>query len=114
MQVLRYGPGAEYRPHYDWFDPERPGVGAILARGGQRVASVVIYLNTPARGGATVFPAARFEVAQATGNAVFFSYDRPHAMPGTLPAAAPVLVGETWLATPSRSAGRPARAPHHS
>src|SRR3546814_9411490 len=99
MQVLRYGPGAEYRPHYDWFDPERPGVGAILARGGQRVASVVIYLNTPARGGATVFPDARFEVAPAKGNAVFFSYDRPHAMTGTLHAGAPVLEGEKWIAT---------------
>ena len=99
LQVLRYGPGAEYRPHYDYFDPERPGTGAILARGGQRVASLVIYLNTPARGGATVFPDAKFEVAPAKGNAVFFSYDRPHPMTATLHAGAPVLEGEKWIAT---------------
>jgi prolyl 4-hydroxylase len=25
LQVLRYRPGAEYRPHHDYFDPEHPG-----------------------------------------------------------------------------------------
>lgn len=99
MQVLRYGVGAEYRPHHDYFDPDRPGAGAILARGGQRVASVVMYLNTPARGGATTFPDARFEAAAVKGNAVFFSYDRPHPMTGTLHGGAPVLEGEKWVAT---------------
>lgn len=99
MQVLRYGVGAEYRPHHDYFDPGRPGVSGILARGGQRVASVVMYLNTPARGGATTFPDARFEAAAIKGNAVFFSYDRPHPMTGTLHAGAPVLEGEKWVAT---------------
>lgn len=99
MQVLRYGVGAEYKPHHDYFDPARPGVGRILARGGQRVASVVMYLNTPARGGATTFPDARFEAAAVKGNAVFFSYDRPHPMTGTLHGGAPVLEGEKWVAT---------------
>ncbi len=99
MQVLRYGVGAEYQPHHDYFDPDRPGVGRILARGGQRVASVVMYLNTPTRGGATTFPDVRFEAAAVKGNAVFFSYDRPHPMTATLHAGAPVLEGEKWVAT---------------
>ena len=34
LQVLRYRPGAEYLPHYDYFDPEHPGTPAILKRGG--------------------------------------------------------------------------------
>ncbi len=99
LQVLRYGPGAEYRPHYDYFDPARPGAHVALARGGQRVASLVMYLNTPRRGGATTFPDARFEVAPVKGNAVFFSYDRPHPMTGSLHGGAPVLDGEKWVAT---------------
>ena len=74
-------------------------MASILARGGQRVASVVMYLNTPARGGATTFPDARFEAAAVKGNAVFFSYDRPHPMTGTLHGGAPVLEGEKWVAT---------------
>jgi prolyl 4-hydroxylase len=99
LQVLRYAPGDEYKPHYDWFDPAQPGSAAALARGGQRVASLVMYLNTPARGGATVFPDVRFEVAARRGNAVFFSYERPHPMTRTLHAGAPVLEGEKWIAT---------------
>jgi prolyl 4-hydroxylase len=99
LQVLRYSPGARYEPHYDWFDPDAPGSAAALARGGQRVASLVMYLNTPQRGGATVFTDARFEVTARRGNAVFFSYERPHAMTRTLHAGAPVIAGEKWIAT---------------
>lgn len=99
LQILRYGPGAEYRPHHDYFDPAWPGSTASLARGGQRVGSLVMYLNTPRRGGATTFPEANLEVAAVKGNAVFFSYDRPHPMTRTLHAGAPVVEGEKWIAT---------------
>lgn len=106
LQVLRYGVGAEYRPHYDYFDPAFPGTAATLRRGGQRVASLVMYLNTPARGGATVFPDAHFEAAAVKGNAVFFSYDRPHPVTASLHGGAPVLEGEKWIATKWLRAGR--------
>jgi prolyl 4-hydroxylase len=99
LQVLRYGPGAQYEPHYDYFDPAQSGFQSILKRGGQRVASLVMYLNTPKNGGATVFPDAKFEVGAVKGNAVFFSYDRPHPMTRTLHGGAPVVEGEKWVAT---------------
>jgi prolyl 4-hydroxylase len=51
LQVLRYRPGAEYQPHYDYFEPGHVSTPNILKRGGQRVATLVIYLNTPAAGG---------------------------------------------------------------
>ncbi len=99
LQVLRYGPGAEYKPHYDYFDPAQPGTASILKRGGQRVASLVCYLNTPERGGATVFPDVQLEVAPRKGNAVFFSYDRAHVSTRSLHGGAPVIEGEKWVAT---------------
>jgi prolyl 4-hydroxylase len=99
LQVLRYRAGAEYRPHYDYFDPGQPGTPALLRRGGQRVASLVCYLNTPARGGATIFPDVGLEVAPVKGNAVFFSYDRPHPGTKSLHGGAPVVDGEKWVAT---------------
>jgi prolyl 4-hydroxylase len=99
LQILRYRPGAEYRPHFDYFDPQHPGTPRILERGGQRVGTLVIYLNTPAGGGATTFPDAGLEVAPVRGNAVFFSYDRAHASTKTLHAGAPVTAGEKWVAT---------------
>jgi prolyl 4-hydroxylase len=70
-----------------------------LRRGGQRVATVVMYLAEPERGGGTTFPDVHLEVAPKRGNAVFFSYDRPHPATRTLHGGAPVLAGEKWIAT---------------
>jgi len=99
LQILHYGPGAEYKPHYDYFDPGEPGTPTILRRGGQRVATIVMYLAEPAKGGGTVFPDVHLEVAPKRGNAVFFSYERPHPSTRTLHGGAPVLAGEKWIAT---------------
>ena len=99
LQVLRYGPGAEYLPHFDYFDPAAPGTPAILQRGGQRVATLVMYLHEPEAGGATVFPDAALSVSPKRGSAVFFSYSQPHPDSLTLHAGAPVLSGEKWIAT---------------
>ena len=99
LQVLRYASGAQYRPHYDYFDPAEPGTTSILQRGGQRVATLVMYLGEPAQGGATTFPDVGLEVAPQRGSAVFFSYDRPDPSTRTLHGGAPVLAGEKWVAT---------------
>jgi len=99
LQVLRYGPGAEYRPHYDYFDPAEPGTPTLLERGGQRVATLLIYLSTPDEGGATMFPDLRLEVAPQQGHAVFFRYAQPHPASRTLHGGAPVVTGEKWVAT---------------
>ena len=99
MQVLNYPVGAEYKPHYDYFDPAEPGTPTILQRGGQRLATLVMYLNEPAEGGGTTFPDVGLEVAPQRGNAVFFSYDRPSPTTRTLHGGAPVVQGEKWVAT---------------
>jgi prolyl 4-hydroxylase len=99
LQILRYRPGAEYKPHHDYFDPIHPGTPRILERGGQRVGTLVMYLNTPEGGGATTFPDVGLEVAPVRGNAVFFSYDRAHVSTKTLHGGAPVTAGEKWVAT---------------
>jgi prolyl 4-hydroxylase len=99
LQILHYGVGAEYKPHYDYFDPSEPGTPSILRRGGQRVATVVMYLNEPIKGGGTVFPDVHLEVAPKRGNAVFFSYDKPHPSTQSLHGGAPVIEGEKWIAT---------------
>ncbi|GAA0748435.1 2OG-Fe(II) oxygenase [Ideonella azotifigens] len=99
LQVLRYRPGAQYLPHHDYFDPAQPGAPTILSRGGQRLGTLLMYLNTPERGGATTFPDVGLEVAPIKGNAVFFSYSRPSPTTRTLHGGAPVLAGEKWVAT---------------
>jgi prolyl 4-hydroxylase len=99
LQVLHYQPGAEYKPHYDYFDPVHPGSASILKRGGQRVGTLLMYLNTPKKGGGTIFPDVGFEVAPIKGNACFFSYDRAHVNTKSLHGGSPVIEGEKWVAT---------------
>jgi prolyl 4-hydroxylase len=99
LQVLHYRPGTEYKPHYDYFDPSEPGTPTILKRGGQRVGTMVMYLAEPDKGGGTTFPDVHLEIAPKRGNAVFFSYERPHPSTRTLHGGAPVLAGEKWIAT---------------
>lgn len=97
LQILHYGPGQEYLPHYDWFDPGQPGYAAVTERGGQRVASVVMYLNTPELGGGTAFPNLGVTVTALGGSAVYFAYDTGDS--SSLHAGLPVLQGEKWIAT---------------
>ncbi len=99
LQVLHYRVGAEYKAHHDYFDTTQPGTATILKRGGQRVGTLVMYLNHPERGGGTTFPEVGLTVAPQRGNAVFFSYDKPHPSTRTLHAGAPVLAGDKWVAT---------------
>lgn len=106
LQVLRYAPGAEYKPHFDYFDPEQPGTAAVLRRGGQRLATLVLYLNTPQEGGATVFPDAGLTVNPVQGHGVFFNYDRPSPATKSLHGGAPVIEGEKWVATKWMRQGR--------
>jgi prolyl 4-hydroxylase len=99
LQILHYRPGTEYKPHYDYFDPVEPGTPTILKRGGQRVATIIMYLSEPEKGGGTTFPDVQLEVAPKRGNAVFFSYDRAHPTSKSLHGGAPVIAGEKWIAT---------------
>ena len=99
LQILRYPPGAQYLPHYDYFDPAQPGTTALLKRGGQRVATLIIYLHEPEEGGATVFPDIDLAIAPKRGNAVFFSYAAPDPDTLSLHGGEPVTAGEKWIAT---------------
>jgi prolyl 4-hydroxylase len=98
MQVLRYGRDQQYKPHHDYFAPPEGAWSPMLRDGGQRVGSLVIYLNTPALGGSTVFPDIPLEVRAIAGNAVFFAYDKADASSRTLHGGSPVLEGEKWAA----------------
>lgn len=99
LQILRYSNGATYTPHYDYFDPAAPGSATILKTGGNRVGTIVMYLQTPEKGGATTFPDVGFEVAPVKGSAVFFSYANPHPSSKSLHSGAPVTQGEKYVAT---------------
>lgn len=99
LQVLHYRPGDRYEPHYDYFDPAQSGAAPLLARGGQRVATFLMYLREPERGGDTTFPDLGLSFAPKRGSALFFSYARPDPSSKSLHGGAPVQAGEKWVAT---------------
>ncbi len=99
LQVLRYRVGAQYKAHYDYFGPDEPATPGLLERGGQRVATLVMYLHEPEGGGATVFPDVGIRVEPIRGNAVFFNYAQPHPASLSLHGGEPVTAGEKWIAT---------------
>jgi prolyl 4-hydroxylase len=101
LQILNYQVGAEYRPHFDYFPVGDPGSMAHLAHGGQRVSTLVMYLNDVESGGETSFPSVGVSVVPKKGSAVYFEYcnSRGQLDALTLHAGNPVLAGEKWIAT---------------
>lgn len=100
MQILRYCLGGEYRPHYDFFDKTTPGGAACYYRGGQRLASMIIYLSDVESGGETVFPVERIRVKPVKGDALIFFNCTPDGKedPRSLHGSTPTVIGEKWVA----------------
>ena len=100
IQILNYAGGGEYRPHFDYF-PDNEGGRVHTAVSGQRIITVVMYLNDVTAGGATVFPDLKLSVYPKKGSALYFSYFNAQGQvdPSTLHGGAPVLEGEKWIAT---------------
>jgi len=101
LQILRYAKGGEYKPHHDFFDPDIPGDAAQLAHGGQRIATVIVYLNNVIAGGETSFPQVGLEITPRKGLAVYFGYGTTTTDVDyrSLHAGRPVLAGQKWITT---------------
>lgn len=90
LQVQRYDINQEYQPHHDYFPIDEIN---------NRVATIIIYLNEPEKGGETLFADIGLNIIPRKGMAVFFSYDRPSPATLTLHGGSPVLKGEKWIIT---------------
>lgn len=115
LQVLHYEPGQKYEPHYDYFLDE-----FNTKNGGQRIATVLMYLSDVEEGGETVFPEAKGNVSSVPwwnelstcgkkglsvkpkmGDALLFWSMRPDATldPSSLHGGCPVIKGNKWSST---------------
>ncbi len=101
IQILHYGVGGEYLGHHDFFDPKDAGSHVHLRQGGQRIATMVMYLNDVPGGGGTGFPEIELTVHPKKGSAVYFEYCNPQGELDTrlLHAGLPVTKGDKWIAT---------------
>jgi prolyl 4-hydroxylase len=101
IQILNYQIGGEYKNHFDYFPPDDPGSAVHLAKGGQRVSTLVMYLNDVEQGGETIFPSIHLSVTPKKGSAVYFEYcnDLGQVDSMSLHGGVPVIAGEKWIAT---------------
>jgi hypothetical protein len=97
--ILHYLPGQSYEDHFDFVDPDVPLFHEELASRGQRVVTVLIYLNAGYEQGETHFPLLGWRYKGAPGDALVFrnvtasgAADR-----STLHAGRPPAQGEKWL-----------------
>lgn len=115
LQVLHYEVGQKYEPHYDYFLDE-----FNTKNGGQRMATVLMYLSDVEEGGETVFPSAKgnisavpwwnelsecgkegLSVKPKMGDALLFWSMKPDATldSSSLHGGCPVIKGNKWSST---------------
>lgn len=115
LQILHYEVGQKYEPHFDYFLDE-----FNTKNGGQRIATVLMYLSDVEEGGETVFPSAKgnssslpwynelsecakkgISVKPKMGDALLFWSMKPDASldPLSLHGGCPVIQGNKWSST---------------
>lgn len=100
LQILSYRPGQEYRAHYDAF-PDGAGGNLHKREAGQRVNTVIVYLQAADAGGGTSFPGSGLTLRPRIGSAVIFRNVDCHGRrdPASLHAGEPVIAGEKIVLT---------------
>lgn len=115
IHILHYSVGQKYEPHFDYFvDPFN------TKNGGQRMATMLMYLSDVEKGGETVFPSfdvnsssvpwwdelsecgrSGLSVRPRMGDALLFWSMTPDATvdPLSLHGSCPVIQGDKWSAT---------------
>lgn len=95
VSVLHYTPGQEFKAHYDFIVPPKPGVKVP----GQRHYTFLVYLNEDYEGGQTVFPHLGFGLRGGKGDALMFRNVDEKGEPDrlTLHSGSPTTGGEKWL-----------------
>lgn len=98
-QVLHYEVGQEFAAHQDYLDVSFPGYAADVEKHGQRVMTVLVYLNDDFEGGHTAFPLLDLRYKGRKGDAIAFwnLADDGTPQPRTLHIGTAPTRGEKWL-----------------
>jgi len=89
LQILRYTPGQEYKPHFD----------AVAGDPNQRILTVLVYLNDEYQGGETLFVRTGLRFRGRRGDALLFRNALPDGRADELSqhAGLPVVSGEKLI-----------------
>jgi prolyl 4-hydroxylase len=91
LQMLRYRPGGEYKPHFD----------SIPGFANPRVLTILVWLNDDYAGGETFFPTPGLKLRGRTGDALLFRNTLPDGRrdPSAGHSGLPVTAGEKRIAS---------------
>ncbi|AKI80325.1 putative prolyl 4-hydroxylase [Acanthamoeba polyphaga mimivirus] len=101
LQVVRYLPNQYYNEHHDSCCDSSKQCSEFIERGGQRILTVLIYLNNEFSDGYTYFPNLNQKFKPKTGDALVFyplANNSNKCHPYSLHAGMPVTSGEKWIA----------------
>lgn len=101
LQVVRYKPGQYYSQHHDACCDDNSGCSKFLSRGGQRVLTILIYLNEGFGEGSTYFRNLDKHYKPSSGNAIVFhplATGSSKCHPLALHSGTSVTFGEKWVA----------------
>ncbi|XP_039493329.1 prolyl 4-hydroxylase subunit alpha-1 isoform X1 [Drosophila santomea] len=96
FNIIKYGFGAHYATHFNFFKE----TNSETEGHGDRMATVLFYLNDAPNGGATVFPRIDVKVPAERGKVLFWhnlNGETHDVEPNTLHAACPVFHGSKWV-----------------
>jgi prolyl 4-hydroxylase len=91
LALLRYSPGQEYRPHFDF----------VSGATNRRLQTALIYLNSGYEGGETQFVRTGLSVKGGAGDVILFHNEGAEGGPNPLSehAGLPITSGQKYLAT---------------
>ena len=101
IQLVYYGIGNEYRPHYDgWEHNGSQKTYNSLRKGGQRLTTIIVYLNMVEDGGSTRFTKLDIDVKPKVGKLLYFDNtytgtNNKHIL--SEHAGTPVIKGEKYI-----------------
>jgi len=101
LQVVRYKPGTYYKPHHDSCCDDSTACREFEMKGGQRVGTLLVYLNDEFTDGETHFPDhGDVKMKAAPGSAIFFrplANDAAQCHPKALHAGLPISSGIKYV-----------------
>jgi prolyl 4-hydroxylase len=101
LQVVRYLPGQYYKEHHDSCCDDNDKCIEFIRKAGQRVITVLIYLNNDFTGGYTYFKNLGVKLKPSPGDAIVFfplAKGTRKCHPLALHAGMPVISGTKWVA----------------
>jgi prolyl 4-hydroxylase len=100
LQVVKYEPGTFYREHHDSCCDGTQGCTDFEKEGGQRVATLLVYLNSDFTDGETHFPNLDLKLKADPGSAILFrplGSDEAKCHPKALHAGLPISSGVKYV-----------------